>query len=52
MPQLTGSKPSAGLQAPLRDITDGDNEFYLAGPAYDQATGVGVMDVAKFASQF
>jgi kumamolisin len=36
-----------GKQAPLRDITSGDNEYWQARPGYDQATGVGVPDVAN-----
>jgi kumamolisin len=36
-----------GKQAPLRDITSGDNEFWQARPGYDQATGVGVPDIAN-----
>lgn len=36
-----------GKQAPLRDITSGDNEFWKARPGYDQATGVGVPDIAN-----
>jgi subtilase family serine protease len=49
---MFAGNPYAGPSAPFRDITDGNNEFYLAHPAYDQATGVGVMNVANFASQF
>jgi hypothetical protein len=29
-----------------------DNEFYNAGPGYDQASGLGVLDVANLAEQF
>jgi kumamolisin len=42
----------SGNHPPLRDIRKGDNEFYNAGPAYDQATGLGVLDVANLADQF
>ena len=41
-----------GKNPPLRDIKDGNNEFYNAHNGYDQATGVGVMDVANFADLF
>ena len=41
-----------GHHPPLRDITAGDNWFYNAGPGYDQASGVGVMDVANFIRAF
>lgn len=36
-----------GRNAPLRDITTGDNWFYTGERGYDQATGVGVPDVAN-----
>ena len=36
-----------GRNAPLRDITKGDNWFFNAKPGYDQATGVGVPDVSN-----
>jgi kumamolisin len=36
-----------GRNAPLRDITAGDNWFYTGERGYDQATGVGVPDVAN-----
>jgi kumamolisin len=36
-----------GRNAPLRDITKGDNWFFSAKPGYDQATGVGVPDVSN-----
>jgi kumamolisin len=36
-----------GANPPLRDITGGDNWFYAAQPGYDQASGVGVPDVAN-----
>jgi kumamolisin len=39
-----------GKHAPLRDITSGGNEFYNAGPGFDQATGFGVLDVANLAA--
>jgi subtilase family serine protease len=42
----------SGSHPPLRDIRRGDNEFYNAGPGYDQATGLGVLDVANLAAQF
>lgn len=38
-----------GGHAPLRDIRKGNNEFYIAGAGYDQATGLGVLDVANLA---
>jgi kumamolisin len=43
----TSSGAYHGRQAPLRDITTGDNWFWHAHPGYDQATGVGVPDVAN-----
>jgi kumamolisin len=36
-----------GPEAPLRDITAGDNWHYKAHDGYDQATGLGVPDVAN-----
>jgi len=36
-----------GQEAPLRDITAGDNWHYAAHGGYDQATGLGVPDVAN-----
>ena len=36
-----------GREAPLRDITAGDNWHYNAHRGYDQATGLGVPDVAN-----
>jgi kumamolisin len=36
-----------GSQAPLKDITDGDNWGYSAHGGYDQATGLGIPDVAN-----
>jgi subtilase family serine protease len=36
-----------GHNAPLRDITRGDNWYWNAAPGYDQASGVGVPDVAR-----
>jgi kumamolisin len=36
-----------GPEAPLRDITAGDNWHYNAHGGYDQATGLGVPDVAN-----
>ncbi len=36
-----------GDDAPLRDITSGDNWYWHARPGYDQATGVGVPNVAN-----
>jgi kumamolisin len=37
----------SGREAPLRDITTGNNWYWSAGPGYDQTTGVGVPDVAN-----
>ena len=37
----------AGPAAPLRDIRAGDNWYWHAGPGYDQATGVGVPNIAN-----
>src|SRR6185437_9536329 len=48
---LTGN-PYSGRHPPLRDIKSGGNEFYQAGPGYDQATGLGVLDVANLAAFF
>jgi kumamolisin len=44
-----GNSPEAyrGHDAPLRDITNGDNWYWRATPGYDQATGLGVPDVAN-----
>jgi subtilase family serine protease len=39
----------SGRSAPLRDITAGDNWFYNGAAGYDDATGVGTLDVANFA---
>ncbi len=36
-----------GSEAPLRDIVNGDNWHYSAHGGYDQATGLGVPDVAN-----
>ncbi len=36
-----------GPNPPLRDITGGDNWFYAAQTGYDQASGLGVPDVAN-----
>jgi kumamolisin len=44
---LRSGNPYNGNKAPLRDITQGDNWFFNANKAYDQATGVGVPDVAN-----
>ena len=44
---LRSGNPYSGNKAPLRDITQGDNWFFNANKAYDQATGVGVPDVAN-----
>lgn len=46
---LIANSPSAyrGQNAPLRDITSGDNWYWKATPGYDQATGVGVPNVAN-----
>ena len=42
----------SGRNPAARDITDGNNEYYKAAPGYDQATGLGVLDVANFAAWF
>jgi subtilase family serine protease len=36
-----------GRNPPLRDIVHGDNWFYQGRPVYDQATGVGVPNIAN-----
>ena len=36
-----------GHHAPYRDITAGDNWYWRAGPGYDQASGLGVPNVAN-----
>ena len=41
-----------GTAAPLRDIVNGDNWFYLGAPGYDQGTGLGVPDVANLLKTF
>jgi subtilase family serine protease len=40
-------KAYSGRHPPLRDITTGNNWFYNSAPGYDQATGVGVPDIAN-----
>jgi subtilase family serine protease len=42
----------AGHHPPLRDIKQGTNEGNDAKPGYDQATGLGVLDVANLAAFF
>jgi kumamolisin len=38
---------AAGTVAPgFRDVTDGDNGAYVAGPGWDACTGLGVPDGA------
>jgi subtilase family serine protease len=37
----------AGPTPPLRQITEGDNWYYVAHPGYTPASGVGVPDVAN-----
>jgi kumamolisin len=49
--QFTG-KAYNGKSPPLRDIRDGNNEFYQAGNNYDLASGTGVLDVTNFADLF
>lgn len=44
--QLVAGGSYHGHNAPLRDITTGDNWYWNAGPGYDQASGAGVPDVA------
>lgn len=44
---LQSGDPYGGNKPPLRDIKQGDNWFFNANKAYDQATGVGVPDVAN-----
>jgi kumamolisin len=44
---LRSGNAYSGKKAPLRDVTQGDNWFFSANKAYDQATGVGVPDVAN-----
>jgi kumamolisin len=39
---------AAGTKA-FHDITHGNNDFYQAGPGYDQASGLGTLDAAEFA---
>jgi kumamolisin len=48
---LTGHAYS-GRHAPLRDIRKGTNEGWQANTGYDQATGLGVLDVANLAAFF
>jgi subtilase family serine protease len=40
-----------GKNAPFNDITAGDNWFYSGVAGYDQATGVGTLNVANFAKK-
>jgi hypothetical protein len=42
--QLLRGVAYGGPDAPLRDITAGDNWYYYAHRGYDQATGLGVPD--------
>jgi subtilase family serine protease len=42
----------SGRSPAARDITKGNNEYYKAAAGYDQATGLGVLDVANFAALF
>jgi kumamolisin len=44
---LAASGRDHGHNAPLRDITAGDNWHWFARPGYDQASGVGVPNVAN-----
>jgi kumamolisin len=44
---LTSPGAYHGRDAPYRDITQGNNWYWNAGPGYDQTTGVGVPDVAN-----
>ena len=39
-----------GADAPFVDVTAGDNWFYTGTPGYDQASGVGILNVANFAA--
>ena len=48
---LTGEAYS-GRHPPLRDIRKGTNEGYQAKTGYDQASGLGVLDVANLAAFF
>jgi kumamolisin len=48
---LTGEAYS-GRHPPLRDIRQGTNEGWQAEPGYDQASGLGVLDVANLAAFF
>jgi kumamolisin len=41
-----------GSEAPLRDIKQGDNWFYDAHVGYDQASGLGVPNVANLLAAF
>jgi kumamolisin len=44
---LREGNPYHGRNAPLHDITVGDNWYWFAHPGYDQTTGVGTPDVAN-----
>jgi subtilase family serine protease len=44
---LTSPAAYRGRNPAFRDITQGNNWYWKAGPGYDQATGVGVPDVAN-----
>jgi kumamolisin len=48
---ITGEAYS-GRHPPLRDIRQGTNEGFQANRGYDQATGLGVLDVANLAAFF
>jgi kumamolisin len=48
---ITGEAYS-GHHPPLRDIRKGTNEGFQANKGYDQATGLGVLDVANLAAFF
>jgi hypothetical protein len=41
-----GERGYRGPEAPLRDITAGDNWYWRARRGYDQATGLGAPNVA------
>jgi kumamolisin len=48
---ITGQAYS-GRHPPMRDIRQGTNEGFQANKGYDQATGLGVLDVANLAAFF
>lgn len=49
-PMLYRFKRQTGANAPLVDVTAGDNWFYAGAPGYNPGAGLGVLNVANFAA--